>query len=68
MRVNTRSHSADQLAAYLSHLNVPVIGMLRDTQNYVQLAAHGATLWDLAPARVSKDLAQWREVLAWINK
>lgn len=68
MRVNARSHSAEQLAAYVSHLGLPVIGMLRDTQNYVQLAAHGATLWDLAPARVPKDLAQWREVLAWINK
>lgn len=68
MRVNTRSHSAEQLAAYVNQLGLPVIGMLRDTQNYVQLAAHGATLWDLAPARVPKDLAQWREVLAWINK
>jgi len=68
MRVNTRSHSAEQLAAYVDQLGLPVIGMLRDTQNYVQLAAHGATLWDLAPARVPKDLAQWREVLAWINK
>ncbi|WP_025917605.1 ParA family protein [Herminiimonas sp. CN] len=68
MRVNARSHSAEQLAAYVGHLDLPVIGMLRDTQNYVQLAAHGATLWDLQPARVSKDLAQWREVLAWINK
>lgn len=68
MRVNARSHSAEQLAAYVGQLGLPVIGMLRDTQNYVQLAAHGATLWDLAPARVVKDLAQWREVLHWINK
>lgn len=68
MRVNARSHSAEQLAAYVGQLGLPVIGMLRDTQNYVQLAAHGATLWDLAPARVAKDLAQWRDVLAWINK
>ncbi|NMM36231.1 MAG: ParA family protein [Glaciimonas sp.] len=68
MRVNARSHSAEQLAAYVGQLDLPVIGMLRDTQNYVQMAAQGSTLWDLAPARVAKDLAQWREVLAWINK
>lgn len=68
MRVNARSHSAEQLAIYAGQLDLPVIGMLRDTQNYVQLAAHGATLWDLAPARVAKDLAQWREVLAWLHK
>ncbi|MGV8893757.1 MAG: ParA family protein [Burkholderiaceae bacterium] len=68
MRVNARSHSAEQLAAYVGQLDLPVIGMLRDTQNYVQMAAQGSTLWDLAPTRVAKDLAQWREVLAWVNK
>ncbi|MGV8898495.1 MAG: ParA family protein [Burkholderiaceae bacterium] len=67
MRVNARSHSAEQLAAYVGQLDLPVIGMLRDTQNYVQMAAQGSTLWDLAPTRVAKDLAQWREVLAWVN-
>ncbi|MEO8599057.1 MAG: ParA family protein [bacterium] len=68
MRVNARSHSAEQLAAYVGQLDLPVIGMLRDTQNYVQMAAQGSTLWDLSPTRVAKDLAQWREVLAWVNK
>lgn len=68
MRVNARSHSAEQLAAYVGQLDLPVIGMLRDTQNYVQMAAQGSTLWDLAPTRVAKDLAQWRDILAWINK
>jgi chromosome partitioning protein len=40
---------------------------LRDTQNYVQLAAHGLTLWDVAPSRVEKDLAQWESVLGWAD-
>ncbi|MBC3918697.1 ParA family protein [Undibacterium sp. CY18W] len=67
MRVNTRSRAADQLGHYVGQLGLPVLGFLRDTQNYVQLAAHGATLWDVAPSRVEKDLPQWEEVLKWLK-
>ncbi|MFZ6850132.1 AAA family ATPase [Undibacterium sp. RuRC25W] len=68
MRVNARSRAADQLTHYVEQLGLPVLGYVRDTQNYVQLAAHGATLWDVAPSRVEKDLLQWEEILTWINK
>lgn len=67
MRVNARSRAADQLAHYVGQLGLPVLAYLRDTQNYIQLAAHGATLWDVAPSRVEKDVAQWQDILAWIE-
>jgi chromosome partitioning protein len=67
MRVDARTRSAEQLHRFVSSLNVPVLGFLRDTQNYVQLAAHGLTLWDVAPSRVDKDLVQWETVLAWVD-
>jgi len=65
MRVNIRTRAADQLAHYVGQLELPVLGYLRDTQNYVQLAAHGATLWDVAPSRVEKDLEQWGGLVRW---
>lgn len=68
MKVNLRTRSADQLATYVDKLGLPVLGYLRDTQNYVQLAAHGATLWDVAPSRVDKDLEQWQSLLQWVEK
>ena len=68
MRVNARSRAADQLSHYVEQLGMPVLGYLRDTQNYVQLAAHGATLWDVAPSRVEKDVLQWDEILTWIHQ
>ena len=68
MRVNARSRAADQLTHYIEQLGLPLVGYLRDTQNYVQLAAHGATIWDVAPSRVEKDIAQWNDILTWINK
>jgi chromosome partitioning protein len=67
MRVNARTRAAEQLAHYVSGLGLPVLGTLRDTQNYVQLAAHGTTLWDVAPSRVERDLLQWDPILQWVE-
>jgi len=65
MRVDARTRSAEQLQRFVEKLGLPVLGFLRDTQNYVQLAAHGATLWDVAPSRVEKDLERWQPLLDW---
>lgn len=67
MRVNIRTRAADQLTQYVHGVGVPVLGFLRDTQNYVQLAANGATLWDVTPSRVEKDLEQWQDMLKWVG-
>lgn len=67
MRLNQRTRAAEQLAHYVGSTGMPVLGGLRDTQNYVQLAAHGSTLWDVGRSRVERDLAQWESVLAWID-
>jgi chromosome partitioning protein len=64
-RVKETTVSADHLRRFLDALGVPVLAMLRDTQLYVQLAARGATLWDVAPSRAERDLAQWQPVLEW---
>jgi chromosome partitioning protein len=66
-RVKETTVAADQLRQFLATLGVPVLGMLRDTQLYVQLAARGATLWDVAPSRAERDLAQWQPVLEWVQ-
>ena len=67
MRVDQRTRASDQLQRFVEGLNLPVLGFLRDTQNYVQLAAHGLTVWDVAPSRVEKDIEQWAPLLAWAN-
>lgn len=68
MRVRENTLSNEQLHHYLSTLPVPVAAWLRDTQNYVQLAARGLTLWDVAPSRVQRDLEQWQPLRAWIER
>jgi chromosome partitioning protein len=67
-RVRENTIAADQLRQFLEGLDVPVLAMLRDTQLYVQLAARGATLWDVAPSRAERDLEQWQPILSWANK
>lgn len=68
MRVRDHTLAAEQLKHFLQTLKVPVLGYLRDTQNYVQLAARGLTLWDVAPSRVERDLPQWEHILKWIDE
>ena len=67
MRTREGTISSDQLRDFLSHTGVPVLAFLRDTQNYVHLAARGLTLWDVAPGRFERDLAQWQPLLAWLD-
>ena len=67
MRTKEGTISADQLKHFLGTLDVPVIGYLRDTQIYVQLAARGLTLWDVAPSRVQRDLEQWQPITKWLD-
>ena len=66
MRVKDHTISNDQLHQYLENLKLPVLGYLRDTQNYVQLVARGLTVWDVAPGRVERDLEQWKPLTQWL--
>lgn len=68
MRVDARTQAADQLQAFLQELAQPVVGVFRQTQNYVQMASRGLTIFDAAPSRVRKDLEQWRSLGKWLDK
>lgn len=67
MRTREGTIATDQLRHFLEGLRIPLLGFLRDTQNYVHLAAHGLTLWDVAPGRFERDLEQWQPVLRWVE-
>jgi chromosome partitioning protein len=67
MRVDERTIAANNLHQYVDTLGLPVLGYLRDAQNYVHLAASGLTLFDVAPSRVAKDLAQWQPICHWLD-
>jgi chromosome partitioning protein len=68
MRVDSRTIAADKLREFVDSLGLPVLGNLRDTQNYVHLAARGLTVFDVAPWRVERDLEQWAPICAWLDR
>lgn len=68
MRVDARTLAADQLEAFVQSIGLPMVGTLRDTQNYVHLAAQGLTLFDVVQARVERDLQLWRPIGAWLDQ
>jgi chromosome partitioning protein len=67
MRVDARTRAAGELERFLVDTGLPVVAHLRDTQNYVQAAAHGLTIFDLPPSRGAQDWEQWVPLLRWIE-
>jgi chromosome partitioning protein len=67
MRVDARTRAAGELERFLLDTGLPVIAHLRDTQNYVQAAAHGMTIFDLPASRGAQDWEQWAPILRWIE-
>jgi chromosome partitioning protein len=67
MRVDARTIAAEKLQEFVDALGLPVLGLLRPTQNYVHLAARGLTLFDVAPSKVERDLEQWQGIQRWLD-
>lgn len=67
MRVDPRTKAAGMLEEYIKHFDIPILGYLRNTQNYVNVAAQGMTVFDPPRARHKRDLAQWEPLLEWLK-
>ena len=67
LRVKEHTHATEHLNEFLVALGQPAIASLRDTQNYLHLAARGLTLWDVAAGRVERDLLQWQSLINWLE-
>jgi chromosome partitioning protein len=67
-RIKDHTKATEHLQEFLATLGIPVLTLLRDTQNYAHLAAHGLTLWDVPPGRVEKDLGQWAPITEWLDQ
>jgi chromosome partitioning protein len=68
MRVDARTLAAEHLQEFVQSVGFPMVGTLRNTQNFVHLAAHGLTLFDVARSRVERDLEMWQPIAAWLDQ
>ena len=66
MRLDSRTKADESLRKWASEIELPYIGVLRETQNYVRCIEHGLTLFELPRAKVEDDLNQWQPILDWI--
>jgi chromosome partitioning protein len=68
-RVRTNTRVYDLLKRFLSKLEYPLVGELRDTQNYVRAAEQGLGIHEVRPpSRVRRDIAAWTALSEWIDR
>lgn len=65
VKPNTKYFSV--LSEFLGKLDLPVIGQLRDTQNYIRLMDRGLSLYDLPESRVKRDIEEWFLIHEWLD-
>lgn len=67
MRVDPRTKAATMLEEFLKHFDIPIVAYLRNTQNYVNVAAAGATVFDPPHSRSRRDVEQWLPLVKWLE-
>ena len=67
MRLDARTKAAQILREWAQSLNVPFLGVLRETQLYVKALDSGVTLFDQVPTARDADLQQWEPILEWLR-
>ena len=64
-RKNTKSFA--KLMRFLDSLGIPIIAVLRDTQNYVRSAEQGVGVCEMQPSRVKPDVEQMEKIVSWLD-
>ena len=64
-RANTKSF--EKLMRFLDSLGIPIIAVMRDSQNFVQAAERGMGICELPPYKVRKDIEQLDKIIEWLD-
>jgi cellulose biosynthesis protein BcsQ len=67
MRVEADSEAHTALRRWADGLALSLIGALRESMTYVRCAEQGLTLFDLPPAVVRPEMAEWQPILDWLQ-
>ncbi len=65
----TRKHtkSFGKLMRFLDSLGIPIIAVLRDTQNFVRSAEQGIGVCEMPPSKVRPDIEQLENIVTWLD-
>ncbi|MEM7432451.1 MAG: AAA family ATPase [Pseudomonadota bacterium] len=65
-RKNTKSFAT--LMRFLDSLGIPIVAVLRDSQNFVHSAEQGIGLCEMQPSRVKPDVEQFHRIVNWLDQ
>jgi chromosome partitioning protein len=68
MRMAARTRAAMLLEEFLEDLDLPVVAHLHETQQYVNAAFEGKTLFDMAPSRTELERENWAPLVSWLTE
>lgn len=56
------------LLDFLARVDLPLIGTVRDSQNYIRAIENGISIFDLPASAVKTDVEQWQSIIDWLEK
>jgi chromosome partitioning protein len=66
-RTRKNTTSFRKLMRFLDSLGIPIIAVLRDSQNFVHAAERGIGLHEMQPSRVRPDVEQIDKIVSWLD-
>jgi chromosome partitioning protein len=67
VRVDPRTRAAGTLEVFLKQYELPILGYLRDTVLYANVAFSGQSVFDLPRYLAERDVEQWQPILEWVR-
>jgi chromosome partitioning protein len=65
VRRNTLMYQA--LIRFLHTLGIPIVAIIRDSQNYVRAAEHGIGVHEMKSYLARSDIEQWAPLVSWLS-
>jgi chromosome partitioning protein len=67
-RTRKNTKSLEKLMRFLDSLGIPIIAVLRDSQNFVHAVEDGLGICELTPYKVKKDMEQMEQIIQWLDR
>ena len=66
-RTQKNYHSYGALLDFLKALDVPFVGALRNSQNYVKAADTGVGIFEMTLSDTKADMKEWEPIIKWVE-
>jgi chromosome partitioning protein len=67
-RVRENTVAYRKLMRFLNSLSISVVGVLKDSQNYVHSAERGLSIHEMPTSRMKKDAERWEPIISWLEE